>query len=235
MPCSWPTPTRPTRSKTRHLRPAARWTTLNLLLIEQPLAHDDIIDHARLQRALDTPICLDESIHSADDARKALDLGSCRIINIKVSRLGGLREAKRVHDLCHAARHAGLVRRHARVRHRPRGQRRHLPACPASRCPATSRAPTSTTARTSSSRRFAPTRAPSRCRSTVLASASSRVRAHQGAHACASWCWNAPGRRCARDEYGNGGRSRPMSAPSSSRGATRWSIAASAGGDRIAQ
>ena len=74
----------------------------DLLLIEQPLAHDDIIDHARLQAALKTPICLDESIHSADDARKALDLGACRVINIKVSRLGGLLEAKRVHDLCHA-------------------------------------------------------------------------------------------------------------------------------------
>ena len=49
-----------------------------------------------------TPICLDESIHSADDARKALDLGACRVINIKVSRLGGLSEAKRVHDLCFA-------------------------------------------------------------------------------------------------------------------------------------
>jgi o-succinylbenzoate synthase len=72
----------------------------DLLLIEQPLAHDDIIDHVRLQAALKTPICLDESIHSADDARKALDLGACRVINIKVSRLGGLREAKRVHDLC---------------------------------------------------------------------------------------------------------------------------------------
>ena len=71
-------------------------------MIEQPLAHDDIIDHARLQAALTTPICLDESIHSADDARKALDLGACRVINIKVSRLGGLREAKRVHDLCFA-------------------------------------------------------------------------------------------------------------------------------------
>ncbi|HMB02360.1 MAG TPA: o-succinylbenzoate synthase [Isosphaeraceae bacterium] len=74
----------------------------DLLLIEQPLAHDDIIDHARLQAALRTPICLDESIHSADDARKALDLGACRVINIKVSRVGGLREAKRVHDLCRA-------------------------------------------------------------------------------------------------------------------------------------
>ncbi|MDR3635886.1 MAG: o-succinylbenzoate synthase [Isosphaeraceae bacterium] len=73
-----------------------------LLLIEQPLAHDDIIDHVRLQAALSTPVCLDESIHSADDARKALDLGACRVINIKVSRVGGLREAKRVHDVCAA-------------------------------------------------------------------------------------------------------------------------------------
>jgi O-succinylbenzoate synthase len=73
---------------------------LNLMMIEQPLADDDIVDHARLQAQLRTPICLDESIHSVDDARKALDLGSCRIINIKVSRLGGLSEARRVHDLC---------------------------------------------------------------------------------------------------------------------------------------
>jgi O-succinylbenzoate synthase len=71
-----------------------------LILIEQPLAHDDIIDHARLQAQLKTPVCLDESIHSADDARKAIELGACRVINIKVSRLGGLREARRVHDLC---------------------------------------------------------------------------------------------------------------------------------------
>ncbi len=74
----------------------------DLLLIEQPLAHDDIIDHAKLQRELRTPICLDESIHSAEDARKALDLDACRVINIKVSRLGGLLEAKRVHDHCHS-------------------------------------------------------------------------------------------------------------------------------------
>jgi len=74
----------------------------DLMLIEQPLEHDDIIDHAKLQRELRTPICLDESILSAADARKALELGSCRVINIKVSRLGGLREARRVHDLCSA-------------------------------------------------------------------------------------------------------------------------------------
>jgi o-succinylbenzoate synthase len=77
---------------------------LGLMMIEQPLADDDIVDHAKLQAQLATPICLDESIHSVHDARKALDLGSCRIINIKVSRLGGLSEARRVHDLC-AARH----------------------------------------------------------------------------------------------------------------------------------
>jgi o-succinylbenzoate synthase len=73
-----------------------------LLLIEQPLGHDDIIDHAKLQSQLKTPVCLDESIHSAGDARKALEVGACRVINIKVSRLGGLREARRVHDLCRA-------------------------------------------------------------------------------------------------------------------------------------
>jgi O-succinylbenzoate synthase len=72
----------------------------NLLLIEQPLAHDDIIDHATLQARLSTPVCLDESIHSAEDARKALDLKACRVINIKVSRVGGLLEAKKIHDLC---------------------------------------------------------------------------------------------------------------------------------------
>jgi O-succinylbenzoate synthase len=73
-----------------------------LMMIEQPLAHDDIIDHAKVQRELQTPICLDESIHSPEDARKALELGSCRIINIKVGRVGGLQEAKELHDLCQA-------------------------------------------------------------------------------------------------------------------------------------
>jgi len=74
----------------------------NLMMIEQPLGDDDIIDHAALQKELRTPICLDESIHSAEDCRKALDLDAGRIINIKVSRLGGLAEARRTHDLCRA-------------------------------------------------------------------------------------------------------------------------------------
>src|SRR5207247_8912715 len=59
------------------------------MMIEQPLAHDDIVDHAALQREIKTPICLDESIHSGDDARKAIELGATRIVNIKAGRVGG--------------------------------------------------------------------------------------------------------------------------------------------------
>jgi len=72
----------------------------NLLMIEQPLATDDIVDHATLQKNIKTPICLDESITSFEDARKAIELGSCGVINIKIGRVGGLTEAKRIHDLC---------------------------------------------------------------------------------------------------------------------------------------
>lgn len=72
----------------------------NLSMIEQPLASDDIIDHARLQKELKTPICLDESIHSLEDTRKAVELGSTKIINIKIGRVGGLTEAKKIHDYC---------------------------------------------------------------------------------------------------------------------------------------
>lgn len=75
----------------------------NLTMIEQPLASDDIIDHAKLQQQLATPICLDESIHSLEDARKAVELGSTKIINIKIGRVGGLTEAKKIHDYCAAA------------------------------------------------------------------------------------------------------------------------------------
>jgi len=72
----------------------------DLLLIEQPLHHDDIVDHARLQVQLRTPVCLDESIHSPEHARWALDIGACRVINIKVGRVGGLSAARQIHDLC---------------------------------------------------------------------------------------------------------------------------------------
>jgi O-succinylbenzoate synthase len=73
-------------------------------MIEQPLAHDDIVDHATLQREIKTSICLDESIHTGDDARKAIELGATRVINIKAGRVGGLTSARRIHDVCREAR-----------------------------------------------------------------------------------------------------------------------------------
>ena len=80
----------------------AEMDDLDLLMIEQPLAHDDLHLHARLQEVLRTPVCLDESIHSAGDAELALELGSCRIINIKPGRVGGFGSSRRIHDLCRA-------------------------------------------------------------------------------------------------------------------------------------
>ena len=70
-----------------------------LMMLEQPLAHDDIFDHAVLQRQIQTPVCLDESICSAEDACHAIQLESCRIINIKLGRVGGHAEAKRVEQV----------------------------------------------------------------------------------------------------------------------------------------
>jgi len=75
----------------------------NLMMIEQPLAHDEIIDHAKLQAQLKTPICLDECIRSGHQAQQALDMQAGRIINIKLGRVGGFAEAKRVHDVAQAA------------------------------------------------------------------------------------------------------------------------------------
>jgi O-succinylbenzoate synthase len=69
-------------------------------MIEQPLAYDDIVDHATLQREIATPVCLDESIHTSEDARKAIEIGATKIINIKAGRVGGHASAKRVHDVC---------------------------------------------------------------------------------------------------------------------------------------
>lgn len=74
-----------------------------LMMIEQPLAHDDIIDHAVLQAQLQTPICLDECIRSAHHAEQAIRLNAGQIINIKLGRVGGFAEAIRVHDVCQAA------------------------------------------------------------------------------------------------------------------------------------
>ncbi|RRR70499.1 MAG: o-succinylbenzoate synthase [Candidatus Viridilinea halotolerans] len=81
----------------------AQLDAYDLLLIEQPLAHDDIIDHAKLQRQLKTPICLDESIVSPEHARWALELNACGVINVKPSRVGGLNAARQIHDLAAAA------------------------------------------------------------------------------------------------------------------------------------
>lgn len=74
-----------------------------LMMIEQPLAHDDIIDHAYLQAQLQTPVCLDECIRTVHHAEQAISLKACRIINIKLGRMGGFAESKRLHDVCAAA------------------------------------------------------------------------------------------------------------------------------------
>ena len=74
----------------------------NLLMIEQPLAHDDIDANVPIQAELETPICLDESIHSAHHAAHAIDIEACRLINIKASRIGGRAAAIAIHDLCAA-------------------------------------------------------------------------------------------------------------------------------------
>ncbi|HYJ46818.1 MAG TPA: o-succinylbenzoate synthase, partial [Pyrinomonadaceae bacterium] len=72
----------------------------NLMMIEQPLAYDDMLDHAELQKQVRTPVCLDESIRTPEDARKAIDLSACRIINVKLGRVGGHSEALRVERIC---------------------------------------------------------------------------------------------------------------------------------------
>lgn len=86
-----------TRADAGHLKSFDRFY---LLMIEQPLGWNDILDHAWLQRQLQTPICLDESIHDADDARKAIEAGACKIVNVKLGRVGGYTSAREVHDVC---------------------------------------------------------------------------------------------------------------------------------------
>ena len=75
----------------------------NLAMIEQPLAYDDLLDHAKLQTQIRTPVCLDESIISTDRMRQSLELSSCRYVNIKPGRVGGLTNAVVIHDLCREA------------------------------------------------------------------------------------------------------------------------------------
>ena len=80
-----------------HLRQLDQY---QLLMIEQPLASDDLVDHARLQEELTTPICLDESIHTLADVRTAIALGSCQIISMKLGKCGGFTNAIAMHDEC---------------------------------------------------------------------------------------------------------------------------------------
>jgi O-succinylbenzoate synthase len=89
-----------TLADTAHLK---KLDEFYLMMIEQPLAHDDIIDHAVLQPQLDTPVCLDECIRSAHHAEQAIRLKAGRIVNIKLGRVGGFAEAKRLHDVCEAS------------------------------------------------------------------------------------------------------------------------------------
>ncbi|MGA8441790.1 MAG: o-succinylbenzoate synthase [Candidatus Sulfotelmatobacter sp.] len=86
-----------TLDQVEHLR---SFDQFNLLMIEQPLWDDDIFYHARLQKELRTALCLDESIINARSAAVAIETGACRIINIKVGRVGGFTEAKKIHDIC---------------------------------------------------------------------------------------------------------------------------------------
>jgi O-succinylbenzoate synthase len=90
-----------TLEQVEHLKEFDRF---NLLMIEQPLWHDDFYFHAQLQKQIKTAICLDEAIHGRRDAQAAIELGACRIINIKVGRVGGFSEAAAVHDVAQKAR-----------------------------------------------------------------------------------------------------------------------------------
>jgi o-succinylbenzoate synthase len=74
----------------------------NLVMIEQPFAWDDFVEHANLQRALKTPICLDESVSSINDLKTALAVKSCRVLNLKPARVGGITASKEIHDICRA-------------------------------------------------------------------------------------------------------------------------------------
>jgi O-succinylbenzoate synthase len=78
----------------------ARLDEFDLLLIEQPLPEEQVLAHAQLALVVRTPICLDESITSVQTASDAIELGACRIINVKPGRVGGYLEARRIHDLC---------------------------------------------------------------------------------------------------------------------------------------
>src|SRR3979411_2109969 len=83
-----------------HAKQLAALDPFDLLLIEQPLPEEQVLAHAELAKLVQTPICLDESITSVQAASDAIELGACRIINIKPGRVGGYLEARKIHDLC---------------------------------------------------------------------------------------------------------------------------------------
>lgn len=154
-----------------HLAALTALDDQGLLMIEQPFAEDDLLGHAGLAARLETPVCLDESITSPAVLATALHLGAADIVNIKVSRLGGIGPSVAVHDVC---REAGIPVWCGGCTSSASGARPTSPSprCRASPCPRTSPAPTSTTARTSSPRRFVPPRAWSRCPTPARASVS---------------------------------------------------------------
>ena len=130
-----------TLADARHL---ARLDEFGLLLMEQPLAEEDVLGHARLANLVRTPICLDESITSARTAAAAITLGACQVINIKPGRVGGYLEARRIHDV--ATRKASPSGAAGCWRRALAGRRTwHSPHCPASRCPGTRQGRTGTT------------------------------------------------------------------------------------------
>jgi O-succinylbenzoate synthase len=86
-------------SDKKHLK---KLDDFSLLMVEQPFPPYDLWDHSRLQKEMKTPLCLDESILSETTARQASEMGSCRVINIKVGRVGGMVEARKIHDSCQA-------------------------------------------------------------------------------------------------------------------------------------
>lgn len=154
-----------------HLAALTALDDQGLLMIEQPFAEDDLLGHAGLAARLDTPVCLDESITSPAVLATALHLGAADIVNIKVSRLGGIGPSVAVHDVC---REGGIPVWCGGCTSSASGARPTSPSprCRASPCPRTSPDPTSTTARTSSPRRSAPPRAWSRCPTPARASVS---------------------------------------------------------------
>ncbi len=86
------------RDDIEHLK---RLDEFGLMMIEQPLKKDDLEGHAFLQKAIETPVCLDESADDVRSVERAIELGSCKIVNIKIQRVGGLQNARTIHDLCH--------------------------------------------------------------------------------------------------------------------------------------